>query len=111
MRTAAAGDGNNGALDRIVRLDGSRGIAIAALQRLDRRVVLPTDIAALDPQVAVAVDADEHAGASDLGRIIDDGPLECRERGLDLIEPLIDLLRQLVGARVLPLSRSCSAVR
>ena len=55
---------------------------------------------------ALVVDADEDAGAGDLGRIVADGPvLERRDGGLDLAEPLIDLVGQLVGLRVLLLKR------
>jgi hypothetical protein len=96
-----AADGDNGALDRTVRLAGSGGVSIAPLDRLGRRLVLRTDIAALDPEVAVGVDADEYAGACDLGRIVDDSPcFERGERGLDLAEPLVHLVRQFVGLRV-----------
>ena len=72
-----------------------------AFDRLDRRLVLAPDIAALDAQSAVGVDADEHAGAGDFGGIIGDRPfVECRERGLDLAEPRVHLVRQLHGVGV-----------
>ncbi len=45
----AAADGDNGALDRTVRLAGSRGVPIAHLDRRGRYFVFRTDIAALDP--------------------------------------------------------------
>ena len=53
------------------------------------------------PQSAFGVDADEHAGAGDVGRIIGDRAiLEGGERRLDLAEPLVDFVRELVGALV-----------
>ena len=90
----------------LARGGGLRRIAIAALDRLDRRFVLGADEAAFDVQRPLAVDADEDAGAGDLGRIVADGPvLERRDGGLDLAEALIDLVGQLVGLRVLLLKR------
>ena len=73
----------------------------AAFDRLDRRLVLAPDIAALDPQSAVDVDADEHAGAGDFGGVIGDRPfVERRQRGLDLAKPRVHLVRQLHGVGV-----------
>ena len=70
----------------------------------DRRLVLGPDIAAIDAKRAVGVDADEDAGAGDLGRIVDDRPIvEGGERRLDLAEPLVDLVRQFVGVLILRL--------
>ena len=42
---------------------------------LDRRLVLGSDEAALDPQCAVAIDANENAGAGDVGGIEPDRPV------------------------------------
>ncbi len=67
------------------------------LRRHDRRLVFRPDIAPFDPQGPRAVNADKRAGASDLGRVEDDRTLlKGRERRLDLRQPLVDLLRDLV---------------
>jgi hypothetical protein len=78
-------------------------IGLPVLLRLAHgRLVLRTDVAAADRQGAFGVDADEHAGAGDVGRIIGDGPIvEDGERRLDLSEPFVHLVRQLVGAVIL----------
>ena len=69
--------------------------------RVDRTLVLGTDIAAFDPQAARAVDADEGASARDLLGVEDlRAIVELVERRLDLAEPLIDFLWQLVGLGV-----------
>jgi hypothetical protein len=95
-RTGANGD--DGTLDRTVRLVGDGGLDIVILDRLERRLILSTYIAPLDPEIAVAVDANEHAGAGNLGGIIDKRTsVECLQRGLELADSLVDLLRQLVG--------------
>ena len=72
---------------------GSRG---------DRRLVLAAHIAALDPEHARAVDADEGAGTGNLGGIVEHGPLvERLERRFDLAQPLVDFLGKLLGVRIL----------
>jgi hypothetical protein len=59
--------------------------------RRDRRLILGSDEAALDTQCAVALDADEDAGAGDVGGIEPDRLVfERRQGGLDLAEALID---------------------
>ena len=66
------------------------------------RLVLGPDIAAIDAKAAVFIDADERAGACDVGRLEPDRAiLEFHERGLDLAHPLIHLVRQFVGVGVL----------
>ena len=68
---------------RSIAGDGSGSRFRAAIGRRDRRFVLAPDIAALDPQSAVGVDADEHASAGDLGGVISDRPvIERRQRRL-----------------------------
>ncbi len=102
-------DGDDGALNHgrvgigAVR-SSRRGIGLAVLLRLaDGRLVLRPDVAAVDRQRAFGVDADEDAGAGDVGRIIGDGPIvEGGERRLDLAEAFVHLVRQLVGAVILP---------
>ena len=70
--------------------------------RLDRRFVLRQNQAAIDTQTALVVDADEDAGAGHVGRIVTCGPvLEGRYRDLDLAEPLVDRVGEVVGLRVL----------
>ena len=67
----------------------------------DRRLVFGPDIAALDAQSAIAIDADEDSRAGDVSGIVNDGPLvESSERGLDFAEPLIDFFWQIVGLGV-----------
>ncbi len=65
------------------------------------RLVLRPDIAAVDREPSFGIDADEDAGAGDLGRIVDHGPVferhQCR---FDLAETLIDLVGQFVGVLV-----------
>ena len=101
-----ATDGNGGSLDGAAGAGGLRCITIAALDWLKRRFVLGADEAAFDVQRPLVVDADEDACASDLRRIVADGPvLERRDGGLDLAETLIDLVGQLVGLRILLLKR------
>ena len=77
---------------RGARLRGAVGLGVATgllVFRRDRRLVLGPHIAALDPEHAGAVDADEGAGTGDLGGIIEDGPLiEGLQGRLDLAEPL-----------------------
>jgi hypothetical protein len=78
-----------------------RSIAAITIDRLGRRLVLRSDIAAFNPEIPLAVDADEHARARHFGGIVDRGTLlECGERSLDLAEALVDLLREVVGLGV-----------
>ena len=64
-------------------------------------LVLATDVAALDPEIAVGADADEDAGIGHDGRIVSGGPLvEGFEQRLDFAKPRVDLVRQFVGAGV-----------
>jgi len=56
-----------------------------------------TDKAALDPQTAAAIDADEDAGVRDLCRVVNDGAfIERSERGFDLAETLVDIIGKLI---------------
>ena len=69
---------------------------------IDRRLILRPHEAAIDQQATVAIDADEGAGAGDLGRIEDMRPVvEGGQRFLDLAEANIHLVRQLVGILIL----------
>ena len=100
-------DGDDGPLHGALRASDrhlAAAFGLATRDRFNRRLVLEPDEAALDAQRALAVDADEDAGAGDLGRIIADGPIfECRHGGLDLAEAPIDLVRQFVGLGILRL--------
>ena len=59
------------------------------------------DVAAIDREAALRVDADEDAGAGDLGGIVADWPiLEGGERRLDFAETRIDFVGKLVGILV-----------
>ena len=74
---------------------------IAFAVNRNRRLVFGPDIAAIDGQVAVRVDADEDAGAGDLGRIVGDRPIfEGGQRRLDFAETLVHLFGQFVGVLV-----------
>lgn len=69
----------------------------AVIGRRDGDFVFGPDIAAFDPQGARPVDADKGAGARNLSRVVNDRPLlEGGQRGLDLGNALIDLLRDFV---------------
>ena len=92
---------------RLVMLSPSGGgprravLAFGFGLRLDRQFVLRPDVAPLDTQASRAVDADESAGAADLFGIERNRAIvEGGERRLDLAEPLIDLLGELVGLRI-----------
>ena len=91
---------------------GLLGIAIAraVLRRRHRRLVFGPDVAALDPQGPRAINADDGTGAGDLGRVVDDRALvESGQRGLDLGEPLVDFLRDLVLGELLDRDASLDA--
>lgn len=76
-------------------------LAFAIGFRTGGGLVLRPDIAAVDRQAAVGADADKDAGANNLGGIVGPRPvLEGDERGLDLAEPRVDFIGQLVGAFV-----------
>lgn len=67
-----------------------------------RRLILGTHITAVDDEFAVAVDADKHAGAGDVGWIIRYWtPLEDIQRRLDLTETLVDLVGEFVAVLIL----------
>jgi hypothetical protein len=96
------GDSDDGALDCRTWFAGHRTIRIVTLGWLGGRLVLRTDITALDLEIAVVVDADEYACARDLDRIVDHGTLvKSLERGLDFAQPLVDLLGQFVDVDIL----------
>ena len=100
-RSTASADADNGALRRAAWLAGGWGIAIGAGDRLGRWFVFRTDVAALDPEFAVAVNADEYTGACDTHGIVHDRPFfERRERGLDFAEPAVYLVRQFLNVSV-----------
>jgi len=69
-----------------------------------RCFVFRPDIAAIDRQHAFVINADENAGAGDVGGIVDRRPrFEGGQRRLDFPEPLIDLVRQFVGVLIVSL--------
>ena len=69
-------------------------------------LVFGADIAALDVEAAVAIQADENAGPRNLGRVEPDGAIvERLDLGFEFAETLIDLVGQLVGLGVLRLER------
>jgi hypothetical protein len=69
-----------------------------------RCFVFRPDIAAIDRQHAFVINADENAGAGDVGGIVDRRPrFEGGQRRLDFPEPLIDLVRQFVGFAIVGL--------
>src|SRR5215831_15723839 len=101
-RSTVGADCDDSALGRAARLAVRWSFVILRLHQLDRRLVLGTDIAALNAQTAVAINADERAGTRDLGGIVDDGPVSERfQRGFDLTEPPVDLLGHLFSLGVL----------
>src|SRR5712671_7887590 len=100
-RTPGA-DCDDSAPGRAAWLTFGPSLLILRLDRLYRRLVLWTNIAALDPQCPLAVDADERAGMCDLGEIIDDRPvIERCQHGLDFPEPPVDLFGYFVNFCVL----------
>src|ERR1700731_2342937 len=95
---AVGADADDSTLSHTGRLVGGWSVTAITLDRLDWRLVLRTHIASFDPELAIGVDADKHAGVCDLSGIEDDRSfLEGRERRLDLAEPLVDLVGQFVG--------------
>jgi hypothetical protein len=77
------------------------GLSLAIAANADGRLVFRPDVAAIDRKPAIRVDADEHAGAADLSRIIADRTvLEGGERRFDFAETSIDFVRQLIGVLV-----------
>ena len=106
LRFGLATDGDDGALDdrhgrigAVGRIRSDSAIAFAVNR--NRRFVFGPDIAAIDGQVAIRVDADEDASADDLGRIVDYRPIfEGSQRRLDFAETLIHLFGQFVGVLV-----------
>ena len=84
-----AADRDDGALDGGCRR--LSGIAVGLWAAIDVhggwRLVLGPDVAAIDRELAIRVDADEDAGAGDLGGVVADRPiLEGGERRLDFAE-------------------------
>src|SRR5208282_392508 len=97
-------NGDDGALDRRRRF--GRGVAVrravAASGRLNRRFILGPDEATINAQAALAIDADEDAGAGDRRWIVADRAILERSHGrLELAESLVDFVGQLVGLGVL----------
>jgi hypothetical protein len=81
---------------------GGRRIMSISFGRLRWRLVLRIDVAAVDAELASAVNADERAGACDIRRVVNDRmPFERDERRFDLVEPLVHVIRQLVGIGVI----------
>ncbi len=73
---------------------------------IHRGFVFGPDEAALDLQRPVGVEADEHSGTPDLGRVEPQRSIvEGRDGGLQLAKTLVDLLRQFVGAVILLVQR------
>src|SRR5215831_19992551 len=100
LRSTASAEADS-AWVHTARLARGCRIAIGAGNRLDRWLVFRTDIAALDAEFAVALDADERTSACDIRGIVCDGPFfECRECGLDFAEPAVYLVRQLLNLSV-----------
>src|SRR5262249_60602756 len=75
LRGTAGADCDDAAVGRAARLTVGRSLLISRLDRLYRRLVLGTDIAALDAQTAVAINADKPAGARDLRGLRNDAPV------------------------------------
>ena len=65
-------DCDDGTLGGAPRLAGGWEIIIASFDRFDRRLVFGTNIATLDAEITVAIDADEDPSARNLGGIVDD---------------------------------------
>src|SRR6266481_9950455 len=82
LRCAAGTDADNAALASAAQLAAGCGaIPILRLGRFGSRLVLGTDVAALDAQVAVTINAEEGAGKRDLGGVVDEGPVIERFKG------------------------------
>jgi hypothetical protein len=66
--------------------------------------------AALDQELAIAIDADERAGPGDFRWVVAHWTVfECGKRGFDLAKALIDLIWQLIGFRILLLEATIFA--
>src|SRR3546814_2696538 len=76
----------------------SAGVGVTVAVDGDRRFVFQTHISAIDTQPAVGPDADESTGAPDLRFVVNDrAGVERRQSRFDFAEPLIDVVRQLIG--------------
>jgi len=85
---------------------------IGVVGRCHRRLILGPHVATLDAQPAVTVNADEDAGADDVGGV------ECRravlkylDRRLNLGQSCLDRLRQFFGLAILLLQRVVFALQ
>ena len=95
-------DGDDRALNNAIR--AGRCARLATRDRLNRRLALGANEAALDTQRTLAVDAHEGSGSRNLDLIVADRPiLERRHCRLDLAEALIDLVGQFVSFGILRL--------
>src|SRR5258708_5236919 len=102
LKRAIGADCDDSALGGAAWLTVGPSLLILRLDRLYRRLVLGTNKAALDPQCAFAVDADEGAGKRDLGGIIGGRPvIERCQRGLAFPQSPVDLFRRVVDFSVL----------
>ena len=103
LRRSFAADRDDGALDGGCRR--LTGIAVGLRSAIDVnggwRLVLGAYVAPIDRELAIRVDADEDAGAGDLGGVVADRPvLEGGERRLDFAETRVHLVGQFVGVLV-----------
>ncbi len=103
LRLCLAADRDDGALDGGCRR--LTGIAVGLWAAIDVhggwRLVLGAYVATIDRELAIRVDADEDAGAGDLGGVVADRPiLEGGERRLDFAEARVHLVGQFVGVLV-----------
>ena len=107
-------DRDRGALNRRRTLVATIGVGRCCARfgiglgrrRNERGLVLAADVAPLDLQAALAIDADEGAGMDDLGGLEDVRPVrEGFERFLEFAETRIHLVRQFVGVFIFRLKR------
>ena len=106
LRFALTAECDDGALDQGVRAIGHTGphgfafrldIAVQA----DRRLVFRPDIAAIDHQAPVTIDADEHTGATDVVGVVESRTiLEGRDRRLEFAETFVGRLGQFFSLAV-----------